>query len=151
MTTVEKIKHLKTILPCEQFIVTGSYALSLIGLVDEKKVQDIDIILVNPKDEAKALAESMMKQSPAKTTPYNGGSVNAIFTLDGSKIDLFYLDKKQETMKLEEFEIRKLIDIVKAKKHFNRMKDWIQLRNIASKIFIHTDFVKFLDTYEPNK
>lgn len=37
------IKHLQTLLPCDQFVVTGSTALHYMGLVD--KPSDLDIVL----------------------------------------------------------------------------------------------------------
>jgi hypothetical protein len=56
MTKEEIIRHYKSLLPCEQFVVTGGYALQRVGLKD--KSDDIDIILVNPTDEAKNIANS---------------------------------------------------------------------------------------------
>jgi hypothetical protein len=115
------IKHFKTLLPCEQFVVTGSYALALNGLVDLAKVKDLDIILVKPTEESLGIIARLMDASPAKTSPKEGGELKAIFMHDGIKVDVFVKDKKQETLILPEYELSKVNTIVAAKKGYNRM------------------------------
>ena len=66
------IKHFKTLLPCEQFVVTGSYVLALNGIYDMSKVKDLDIILVNPTPESLGIISRLMDGSPAKTKPKDG-------------------------------------------------------------------------------
>jgi hypothetical protein len=141
----KQIKILKTMFECEQFVVTGSYALSKFGLIDQSSVMDIDIILVNPKESTKELAARLIKDNPAKTKPTLNGDVNAIFMFDGVKIDLFYTDKKQDSLELSDFEISKISTIVKAKKKYNRLKDWLQLRRLAKVFFNETEFNSYLN------
>jgi len=142
------IKHFKSLLPCEQFVVTGSYVLALNGLVDMTKVKDLDIILVNPTSESLGIIARLMEDAPAKTKPTGTTSLKAILMHDKTKIDFFVVDKKQSTLQLPDFEIAKVDSIVAAKKSYKRMKDELQLRKIAQLFFNQNEFVKFLDAVE---
>jgi 23S rRNA A1618 N6-methylase RlmF len=143
MKKEEIIKHYKTLLPCEQFVVTGGYALQRIGLTD--KSDDIDIVLVNPTEEAKNSLERLQKEYPAKTTPSPGGKLLAIFMHEQIKIDVFEENKKIETLTVDGFEISTVKKIVEAKKRMNRSKDWIQLLSISRKIITKTEFYRYVD------
>lgn len=39
-------KHYKTILDCEQFIITGSVALSLMGVLRVEDPKDLDMVII---------------------------------------------------------------------------------------------------------
>lgn len=142
------IKHFKTLLPCEQFVVTGSYVLALNGIYDMSRVKDLDIILVNPTPESLGIISRLMDGSPAKTKPKDGSELKAILMHDGIKVDFFVKDKKQATLQLPDFEIAKVDSIVSAKKSYKRIKDELQLRKMSKLFFDHSDFIKFLDTVE---
>ena len=66
-TIFSTAKHLQLFLPAEEFIITGSAALYKYGLL--KSVNDLDIILIKPKDETLEALDRLMKASPAKTKP----------------------------------------------------------------------------------
>jgi hypothetical protein len=125
-------------------VVTGSTALYYMGLVDE--ASDLDIILVNPTDETKNILERLQKDNPAKTSPKENCEVNFIFNYDGIKVDIFFLQKKVDTMlQVNGFAISKISTIIEAKKRFSRMKDWVQLRTLSRMFFKNEEFEKYLD------
>jgi hypothetical protein len=134
--------HYKTILPCEQFVVTGTYALQRMGLISDSN--DIDIILINPTNEAEEALKRLMNEHPAKTTPGSCG-VMAIFMHEQTKIDVFKESKKLETLMVDGFEISKARSIFEAKKRMGRPKDWLQLAKIARGIFKQEEFYKNID------
>jgi hypothetical protein len=140
MNKEEIIIHYKKLLPCEQFAVTGGYALQRIGLKD--KSDDIDIILVNPKEEAKSTLRRLMEEYPAEST----GSENlAIFMHGKIKIDVFSEKQKIETLSVDGFEISTVKRIFEAKKRMSRPKDWIQLLNISRRIITEQEFYNHVD------
>ena len=97
MNKLEIIKHYKTILACEQFILTGSTALQYHGLVETSS--DIDIILVNPTDECKKIIEKLEEKSNTQNT-YKA-SVAYIFEHEGVKIDIFIETTKTDCCSYE--------------------------------------------------
>ena len=142
------IKHFQTLLTCEQFLLTGSKALSLMGLVDKSKVGDIDLLLINPSGETKAILERLQAANPAKTTPCSGGDVAFIFMHNDVKIDVFIEYKAVNTVLSADGILLNPVDrIIQAKKKSNRMKDWQQLRSMARNIFKPEEFEKYLDDH----
>jgi hypothetical protein len=140
MNKEEIIKHYKALLPCEQFVVTGGYALQRIGL--KEKSGDIDIILVNPTNEAKSTLERLVKEYPAKST----GSENlAIFMHEQTKIDVFEEKSRIETLTVDGFEISTVKRIFDAKKRMSRPKDWMQLLNMSRRIVTEQEFYNHVD------
>lgn len=136
------IKQLKTLLPCEQFVVTGSYALSKFGL--STKVGDLDLILVNPTEEAINIMKRMSTEFPAKTK-FLYESKGYIFMMYDVKVDAFVQNKCVITEVMVDGVLFATVDhIVKAKKSINRMKDWLQLRKLAYSICSTQDFNDFL-------
>jgi hypothetical protein len=140
------LTHYKAILSCDQFVVTGSFAMFLHGLIDEKNVSDLDIILVNPTPETKILLNKLQEAQPAKTQP-GSGEVSAIFMHDNVKIDVFILDKPvTNTLIFEGIEVSPVGRIILAKQKYGRMKDWIHLRNMSRLFFKQEDFEKTLNS-----
>lgn len=134
------IKYLQSLLPCEQFTVTGSYVLKLMGLVDS--IGDLDVILYKPTEETinilKRLDESGKEQYP--------GQKMYTLTHEGNKVEIFITSVKEEVVILESgVNISLIKNIIKAKQGYNRLKDWLQLRKIASLFFVNENFNKFLD------
>jgi len=150
MTVLETIKHLKTILPAERFVLTGSYALSKIGLtIWTETLNDLDIILYKPTDEALATAQRLMDETPAATKPKEGYvsklGLKYIFKFNDIKIDIFIQEAEPKaTLLVEngEIEINNTVNIFAAKKLANREKDWKQLYQIARGICTLNDFLK---------
>lgn len=139
------IRFYQTLLTCEQFVVTGSTALSFMGLRDKKDVSDLDLILVNPTEETKHILEKLQNEYAANTKP-SSGEVSYIFLHEETKIDVFIVDKKVDTeLKVDDFYISKISTIIAAKKRFSRMKDWLQLRKMAACFFKQEEFEKYLD------
>lgn len=140
------IKHYQTLLTCEQFIVTGSLALSKYGLVEPSKVGDLDLLLINPTKETKDLLERLQKDNPADTLP-SGGSVSFIFMHEKTKIDIFFEEKKIDNLPLINGVFFNRIDrIIQAKKKSNRLKDWVQLKKMAKLFYEQSSFDKFIDS-----
>lgn len=138
------IKQLKTLLPCEQFIVTGSYALSKFGL-HKGNPGDLDIILVNPTEEAVNIITRMSKEFPAKTQ-FPSIEKGRIFMMGDIKVDAFIQKEKENTEIMIDGVLYATVDhIVKAKKSIGRVKDWIQLRKIAGGICNGKEFTEFID------
>ncbi|MDR2652292.1 MAG: hypothetical protein LBC68_08270 [Prevotellaceae bacterium] len=144
MNNEETIKHYRTLLPCEQFVVTGSYALAQMGLTD--RFDDIDIILVNPTNEAKNTLERLMKDSPAETKPSPSGALLASFMHENVKVDVFLENSKIATLTTnDDIQISDAKRIFYKKKKMGRFKDCVQLRKIAKSIFNQKDFEVYLD------
>jgi hypothetical protein len=139
------IKQLKTVLPCEKFVVTGSYALYLMGLCDRPD-NDLDIILIKPSATALEVAKRYQEENPAKTKPLENSSLKSIFILEQVKIDIFVQDENIETINIDGLDVTKADHIFKAKKGMGRMKDFVQLRNVAKRIFDQKEFENFLDS-----
>jgi hypothetical protein len=143
MTKKEVINHLKTILISEQFIVTGSYALSKMGLVEESKVGDLDIILVKPIESTLEVLKRLQEEHPAKTKMYADGY---IFLIDNIKVDIFCKQDKINTeLIVDNIYIATVDHIVREKKICNRLKDWKQLRKIAKLICSREEIERFLN------
>ena len=142
MNKLEIIKHYKTILACEQFILTGSTALQYHGLVETSS--DIDIILVNPTDECKKIIEKLEEKSNTQNT-YKA-SVAYIFEHEGVKIDIFIETTKTDCCSYEGVFISPIKKIVEAKKKIARIKDFAQLRKIASSILTDIELMSYLDS-----
>jgi hypothetical protein len=144
---LEAIKHIRTILKAERFILTGGTVLALNGLKEDNN--DIDIILVKPDESAIETTKRLMEESPAETKPYQGNSeLIAIFKYGGYKFDIFQKEEHSEQtfFSNQGVEIDNVGHIIKAKKRINRMKDWVQLRNISRVFFKQEEFEGYLNS-----
>lgn len=138
------IEQLKALLPCEKFVITGSFALSLMGLYDPKKVGDIDIIIVNPTDESLTICDRLQELNPANTKGYSKDMF--IFKHNTHVVNIFVSKKEETELEYNGTAISKVSGIVSAKKGYGRMKDWLQLRKLSKIFFIQSEFEKFLDS-----
>lgn len=137
------IKYFKALLKTERFIVTGGTVLELHGL--KSTAQDLDLILVNPSEEALTVLRAMQEASPAKTKPYGGGGLTAILMHEGVKVDFWVLDSYKDTTLSypgEDFEVANVGAIIRAKKAIGRFKDFADLKVIASGILTTAEFEK---------
>jgi hypothetical protein len=141
------IMHFKALLKCKEFVVTGSYSLSLMGIITKEQVSDLDIILVDPHQESIDALVRLQESFPAKTSPIPNTHLIAIIDYNGIKIDFFMSDLKDaiSTIKLEDFSITTLDHVVKMKKGYGRVKDLIQLKNIAASIMTQKEFLDKID------
>ena len=128
----ELIKRYQAILPCKDFIITGSYVLNLLMGINGKP-GDLDIILVEPTEEAinclKRLQESF---SPELTA--NPNYPTKIFRIkEGEvKVDVFPTGKSEPYILLDGgIKVSTIMHIISTKKSYNRYKDWKQLRKLS--------------------
>lgn len=199
----ETILKLRTILPAEQFIVTGSFALAEYGLMDFSVVRDLDIILIKPGIYTMECINRFMKDFPAPTTknvemlkihkpeeeviinPPNKEDVKkkratdhyddfdeeeeevigplrsklgrvatkqtksetlSIFMYDKIKIDIYTReDFNEPTLLINGLHYATIQHIIVAKQSYGRIKDWLQCREMARKIFNPDLFEKELN------
>jgi hypothetical protein len=154
------IDHLKTILPAEKLIVTGSFALAQYGLVEEHKVHDLDIILVNPEETTFVILERLMNDNPAKTKPLlplrdakvekaskpvRDSGLRAIFMQDGVQVDIFIINYKDKVCVIDDIPCASLKHIVAEKEKASRIKDWLQLRDMSRRFYKPEDFLNVLN------
>lgn len=134
---IEDLKQLRSILPAERFVITGSLALSLHGF--DVPVNDIDIILSNPSEAALEQLARLQLEFPTVTQPYRQDLF--MFKWNDTKVDIF-INKLPENTKLqwEGFDVASVAHITQAKKEIGRLKDWIQLRNLSRMLCKSEDF-----------
>lgn len=140
----QAIKHFKALLPCEKFIVTGSYVLYHLGLID--KVNDLDIILYKPTQAAVDIVKRLQEQSPAKTKPKPEGELVAIVNFGEIKIDFFVQTILPPTFNLNGIDASNVQNIIQAKKNYGRIKDMIQLKQLSNKFMTDKEFNNFMAT-----
>ena len=138
MNKQEIIKHYKALIQCEQFVVTGSFVLRMLGLC--KSNGDIDIIVVNPTPDSVEMMKRLQEEFPAKTKA--SGEKCIIFMHEETKMDIFIVKKRIESIKLElGYEISTISHIIEAKKTMGRPKDILQLIGMSNRI-ISQDEIK---------
>jgi len=138
------LKELKTMFMADKFIVTGSVALATYKLMSMDKVNDVDIILVNPAKESIDLAARMANDFPAKGQISNNNGFIASFMKDDKKVELF-TGKDEESITIDGINYSVIPNIVKTKKKYNRVKDWMQLRKMSRILFKEEEFTAFLN------
>jgi len=147
MTNLEIYKHFKTVFPAEQFIITGSNALYLLGVTSDTP-NDIDILLINPTEEAIFLCEKLNKLDFLKADnreAYHKGDLIAQFDFDSKKVDVFRTTvKRNELLSIDGVYVDKLNLIIAAKKSYNRPKDWIQCAKMAQLICMQSELNSYI-------
>jgi len=141
------ISNLKTILPAQHFILTGSYVLATYGLVSASDVHDLDIILVNPEQTALDNIKNYVKDFPAKTNPPKDNTFcQGIFMYNNVKIDVFVENSFAEPiLNIDGIDCTIIPHIIKAKKSYGRMKDWLQCRDMSRLFFKPEEFTSQLN------
>ena len=157
---------LKTTLPAQDFIVTGSYVLQQYGLMSN--VADLDIILVKPEPSTIETINRFMKEftapstaklkaldipektveemeveevharmgKPLKVAKAQPSVLHGIFICNKIKVDVFIEDDFSEpTLLIDGIKHTTILHIVQAKRSYGRMKDWLQCKDMANKIF----------------
>jgi len=134
------IDHFKKLLTCEQFIITGSYALNQLGLTES--VGDLDIILVNPD---KTSIDVLNKLKEPTNNEYPSTEYFRVI-MDNIKIDFYIRNKILPTIELANgLVISMPKDIVKAKKSYGRLKDTLQLMAISEIFYTPKDLEKAIE------
>ncbi len=147
----EIFKELRALFACDGLIITGSQALKKYGLVT--KAKDLDIILINPTVDTVERLHNLQEEFPAATKAqfenetYEDHSLLAIFKWKGLKVDVFGSDG-EPYLTIDGFNYATIDNIVKAKLRAGRLKDWLQLRKIASRIWTREGMSKWLEDQE---
>ena len=141
------IKELKTVLNCEQFVLTGSTALVELGF--DVKSDDLDIILVKPTKESQDILAKYSENYKAdkEVLNYGDSELGYMFKKDGVKVDIFVASKRVDCVEGSLVDIAKVSHIVKAKKDIGRAKDFMQLMKLSRSIMHPSEFNKYIDNY----
>jgi len=140
---LQTIKQLKTIFGgCDQFILTGSTVLQILGLTTNS--DDIDIVLKNVKEDTIELLKRQVKDYPVHKTETNQRLEKDgvfVFRFNGTKVDVFTRDPKDynSTLQFEGITISPVKSIVEAKKGYHRVKYLLQLKALAAFFFRQED------------
>lgn len=140
------IEHFKSLIKAEQFILTGSYCLNILGLYD-KKPKDLDIILVNPDATSIDVLERLKIENP----DYPDSQLLTRVKHGDIIIDFFIEKNKRDVLELKDGTLLAMPkDVVKAKKSHGRLKDILQLQVMSEMFFTKEDLDKYLKV-ETNK
>lgn len=125
----EVIKHLQSLLPAEQFVVTGSYALKEMGL-PVGQVHDIDIILIRPTETTVAILKQMNDKT--MTGEYPDCDMYAFEVLN-TKINIWVQTDRIPVVwdSGKAIALSTVEGIVKAKKAYKGLKHILQLKTIG--------------------
>jgi hypothetical protein len=151
---MDKLKiahHFKLVLPAEDFILTGTFALQKLGF--DVKVKDLDIILVNPKQSTLETLAALEKANPPKNlldypTPLENKKIFR-FIYEGVEIDVFIHKNLTVTGIQTEcgLKLAPLNHIVNAKKSLGRAKDVVQLLKLSRNIITDEEFNSYVKNF----
>jgi hypothetical protein len=151
MNKLKIAHHFKLVLPADDFIVTGSTALSKLGF--NVRSRDLDIILVNPKQSTLETLEALETANPPKNllnypTPLEHKKIFR-FIHEGVEIDVFIHENLTVTGIQTDcgLKLAPLNHIVKAKKELGRPKDMIQLLKLTREIITKEEFSSYVKTF----
>jgi hypothetical protein len=152
MENSEKLRiasHFKTVLQAEDFLITGTLALKLMGF-NIKSVKDLDIILVKPKSSTLDVLQALEISNPPRNPSTYPVPIEAKqvfrFMHDGLSIDVFIKDInfKDALQTGDGIKIAPLNHIVEAKKSMRRPKDMVQLLALRGTIISDTEFQSYV-------
>ena len=139
----------KALLQAEDFLITGTLALKLMGF-NIKSVKDLDIILVKPKRSTLDILQTLENLYPPRNpspypVPMEAKQVFRFMHGDLS-IDVFIKDNyfKDTLQTGDGIKIAPLNHIVEAKKSMRRPKDVFQLLALRSTILNDTELQSYL-------
>ncbi len=142
----DTILMLTNMLPAEKLIVTGSFALSELGLYD-RQVKDLDIILIKPTDHSMEVLKQMNKM-PANTDYPESSNHFRLELPDKLKVDVWtYGVFHEDTIELKNFIVASPKWIVKAKKiySYTNAKHIAQLKIIAEIFYKPADLLEYIE------
>lgn len=122
--------------------LAGSMALAYHGLLNINTVHDVDLRILNPTQKQTKLLDDLQALNPSpKFIP--GGKLDYSFFLFGCKFDIWVIDMEDvgtinPENQLYTSDIMRIADInsiVAHKVNAGRAKDWIQLMQLARRIF----------------
>lgn len=145
----ETIKQLKTLLPCKKFVITGSYALAAMGIVEPQEVKDLDIVLIIEtahEDEVTKILGRLCDNFPPIHGKNYPGERTFRFIYNKINVDIFlrYQDSPGELTHKGHY-ISTVLPLINAKKSYNRSKDWVQLKSLSRVFFKEEEFIQFVD------
>jgi len=149
---IEVVKELQVIFTAEQFVLTGSTIAMIQGVSDQ--ASDIDIILIQPSDASFKMLDRFVSNfgilSAEKALELKSKGFYQ-FTYQGFKVDIFVKNNGKITddiivcdsisdhydpkLQYDGIIISPLMKLVEAKKGFHRLKDFMQRKAWANKIF----------------
>jgi hypothetical protein len=151
MNKLKIAQHFKTVLPAEDFILTGSFALNQLGF--DVKVKDLDIALINPKGSTLEVLEELEKANPPKNlisypTLLENKKIFR-FIYEGVEVDVFIYRNLVVTNTQTKcgINIAPVSHIVNEKKKLRRPKDMIQLLSLSKTIITDQEFDSFVKNY----
>ncbi len=133
---IEVFKYYQKIFKTEQMFLTGSTALQMLGLIQNSN--DLDIILVKPDATTLELLNRLNQLSPEITDienydlnfqffhQYNGEQI---------KVDIFIEKVPEKVIMINDVPVSTPLRIACAKKSYKRLKDIMQLKNIAEQFY----------------
>jgi hypothetical protein len=148
MNKLKIVNTLKLVLPAEDFILTGSTALSYLGFTINPK--DLDIILVSPPTTTLKVLENLEKSNPPKNLiryPIDLENKKIFrFIYDGIGVDVFIEENPVKSFIRTEcgVKITPLNYIIAAKMRLGRPKDMIQLLKLRDDIITDEIFKQYL-------
>lgn len=142
----ELIKRYQAILPCKDFIITGSYVVNLLMGINGE-IGDLDIILVEPTEEAINSIKRLQESLSPELAPNPDYPAKVYRIMDsGVKVDIFPTNEGKPYIILSDgVKVSTLTHIIKSKKSYNRFKDWKQLRKLSRMFFKEEEFLAFMD------
>lgn len=151
MNKLKIAHHFKAILLADDFIITGTLALSQMGFTTT--VKDLDIILINPKQHTLEVLENLEKTNPPKNLVSYPTSIENKrifrFVYEGVNIDVFIHPSSISSAIQTKcgLNITPLYHIVSAKKYLARPKDIIQLLKLSNEIITDDEFKNYVKTF----
>jgi hypothetical protein len=142
---IEKLKQLNALLG-QEIIITGSTALAYHGLLTMDEAKDLDVLILKPTETTKEVLARLQKAEPSAKFK-EGGMIAHSFIYDGVKVDVWFIadhEDKQYLVTEDGVKVASINSIVKAKRSYNRSKDWIQLMQLARKIYSEPEFLTVL-------
>jgi hypothetical protein len=147
-----KIAHyFKTVLPAEDFLLTGSFALSKLGL--KVKSKDLDLMLVKPKESTLQVLRDLEKENPPKNLINYPVSLKNRqlfrFMYEGTEVDVFIYHHSvpSDVQTKCGLKLASIQHIIKAKKDLNRPKDILQLMSLSKSIINDTEVNEYLNRF----
>lgn len=148
--TIGLLEDLKADFPCGQFIITGSIALSLHGLIPVKEdYDDIDIIMVDVPTTTIEKLDLLSRVHKSQKNPsiYNTPNMYR-FTYKGVDVDVWIEPKRNNLLMYNGFWVSGVKEIIDAKKRFGRAKDYIQINDIVVDLLTPLGRINPIDSKE---
>lgn len=136
ITKIEVFKYYQKIFKSEQMFLTGSTALQMLGLIQNSN--DVDIVLVKPDPTTLELLKRLNQPSPDIIDSENYELAFQFFhQYNGQqiKVDIFVEKVPEKVLMIYSIPVSTPLQIVSAKQRYRRLKDIMQLKNIAEQFY----------------